>query len=61
MALGREEIYEPIGIADFHRQPEQFGLPEQTIQHLCAVAFDYQEAYSQERMMSSKPSQGRRR
>jgi NAD(P)H dehydrogenase (quinone) len=42
-ALGREVIYEPIGIADFRRQLEQFGLPEQTIQHLCAVALDFQE------------------
>ncbi|MDF5721559.1 MAG: NmrA family NAD(P)-binding protein [Rhizonema sp. PD37] len=41
--LGREVIYEPIGIADFRHQLEQFGLPEQTIQHLCAVALDFQE------------------
>src|SRR5258707_6894343 len=31
-ALGREVIYNPIGIADFRRQLEQFSLPEQTIQ-----------------------------
>jgi NAD(P)H dehydrogenase (quinone) len=42
-ALGREVIYKPIGIADFRRQLEQFGLPEQTIQHLCAVALDFQK------------------
>ena len=42
-ALGREVIYKPIGIADFRRQLEQFSLPEQTIQHLCAVALNFQE------------------
>jgi len=41
--LGREVIYTPVGIADFRSQLEQFGLPEQTIQHLCAVALDFQE------------------
>ncbi len=41
-ALGRDIIYEPIQVADFHRQLEDFGLPEQTIQHLCAVALDFQ-------------------
>ena len=40
--LGRQVIYQPIGIADFHRQLEEFGLPEQTIQHLTAVALDFQ-------------------
>jgi hypothetical protein len=59
-ALGREVIYEPIGIAEFRRQLEQFGLPEQTIQHLCAVALDFQEGLFAG-TMSSKPSQGRRR
>jgi NAD(P)H dehydrogenase (quinone) len=38
-AHGREVIYKPIGIADFRRQLEPFGLPEQTIQNLCPVAF----------------------
>jgi NAD(P)H dehydrogenase (quinone) len=42
-ALGREVIYKPIEIAEFHSQLEDFGLPEQTIQHLCAVALDFQE------------------
>src|SRR5271156_5910146 len=42
-ALGREVIYRPIEIADFRCQLEDFGLPEQTIQHLCAVALDFQE------------------
>jgi NAD(P)H dehydrogenase (quinone) len=42
-ALGREVIYKPIEIADFRRQLEEFGLPEQTIQHLCAVALDFQK------------------
>jgi NAD(P)H dehydrogenase (quinone) len=42
-ALGREVIYKPIEIADFRRHLKEFGLPEQTIQHLCAVALDFQE------------------
>jgi uncharacterized protein YbjT (DUF2867 family) len=42
-ALGRVVIYKPIAIADFQRQLEKFGLPERTIQHLCAVALDFQE------------------
>jgi NAD(P)H dehydrogenase (quinone) len=41
-ALGREVIYEPIEIADFRSRLQKFGLPEQTIQHLCAVALDFQ-------------------
>ena len=41
-ALGREVTYRPIEIAEFRRQLESFGLPEQTIQHLCAVAKDIQ-------------------
>jgi NAD(P)H dehydrogenase (quinone) len=41
--LGREVIYKPIEIADFRRQLTEFGLPEQTIQHLCAVALDFRE------------------
>jgi NAD(P)H dehydrogenase (quinone) len=39
-ALGREVIYKPIEIADFQYQLEEFGLPKQTIQHLCAVAVE---------------------
>src|SRR5208282_6210361 len=42
-ALGREVIYKPIEIADFRSRLKEFGLPEQTIQHLCAVALDFQE------------------
>jgi uncharacterized protein YbjT (DUF2867 family) len=42
-ALGREVIYKPIAIEDFQRQLEEFGLPERTIQHLCAVALDFQQ------------------
>jgi len=42
-ALGREVIYQPIEIADFRRQLKELGRPEQTIQHLCAVALDFQE------------------
>jgi NAD(P)H dehydrogenase (quinone) len=40
--LRREVIYKPIEVADFRRQLEQLGRPEQTIQHLCAVALDFQ-------------------
>ncbi len=42
-ALGREVTYRPIEIGEFRRQLELFGLPEQTIQHLCAVAKDIQD------------------
>jgi NAD(P)H dehydrogenase (quinone) len=42
-ALGREVIYRPIEIADFIQQEREVGLPEQTLQHLRAVALDFQE------------------
>jgi NAD(P)H dehydrogenase (quinone) len=42
-ALGREVIYRPIEIADFIQQLRALGLPEQTLQHLRAVALDFQE------------------
>lgn len=42
-ALGREVIYRPIEIADFIQQLRGLGLPEQTLQHLRAVALDFQE------------------
>ena len=40
-ALGRTVVYEPIEIPDYRRQLERLGMPEQMIQHLCAVAEDY--------------------
>jgi NAD(P)H dehydrogenase (quinone) len=42
-ALGREVIYRPIEIANFIQQLRELGLPEQTLQHLRAVALDFQE------------------
>ncbi len=39
--LGRTIRYEPMEIADYRRQLEGLNMPEQTIQHLCAVAEDY--------------------
>ncbi len=36
-------IFKPIEIVDFRRQLKEFGLPEQTIQHLSAVALDFRE------------------
>ncbi len=39
--LGRTIVYEPIKIADYRRQLEALNMPEQMIQHLCAVAEDY--------------------
>jgi hypothetical protein len=36
-------IFKPIEIVDFRRQLKEFGLPEQTIQHLSAVALDLRE------------------
>ena len=42
-ALGREVIYRPVEIADFIRQERAVGLPEQTLQHLAAVALDFRE------------------
>jgi NAD(P)H dehydrogenase (quinone) len=41
-ALGRAVTYSPIEIGDFRRQLDQLGRPGQTIQHLCAVALDFQ-------------------
>jgi len=41
-ALGRAVTYQPIEIAEFQRQLGAFGLPAQTVQHLCAVAMDFQ-------------------
>jgi NAD(P)H dehydrogenase (quinone) len=41
--LGREVFYKPIEITDFQYQLEEFGLPKQTIQHLCAVAVDIRD------------------
>lgn len=42
-ALGRQVKYRPIDIPEFQRQLESFGLPGQTVQHLCAVAQDIQD------------------
>lgn len=39
--LGRTIVYEPMEIPDYRRQLEGGGMPEQMIQHLCAVAEDY--------------------
>ena len=39
--LGRTIVYQPMEIAEYRRQLEQVGMPDQTIQHLCAVAEDY--------------------
>lgn len=39
--MGRTIVYQPMEIADYRRQLEGRGLPEQMIQHLCAVAEDY--------------------
>ena len=39
--LGRTIVYEPIEIAAYRAQLEARGVPEQLIQHLCAVAVDY--------------------
>ena len=39
--LGRPVVYEPIEITDYRRQLEALAMPEQMIQHLCAVAEDY--------------------
>ena len=40
-ALGRTIVYQPMEIPDYRRQLEALHMPEQTIQHLCAVAEDY--------------------
>jgi NAD(P)H dehydrogenase (quinone) len=39
--LGRTVVYEPMEIPDYRRQLEALNMPEQMIQHLCAVAEDY--------------------
>jgi len=39
--IGRTIVYRPMEIADYRRQLEGMNLPEQMIQHLCAVAEDY--------------------
>lgn len=39
--LGRTIVYQPIEIAEYRRQLEGLNMPEQMIQHLCAVAEDY--------------------
>ena len=36
-------IFKPIEVADCRRQLKEYGLPEQTIQHLSAVALDFRE------------------
>ncbi|CAN5209583.1 NmrA family NAD(P)-binding protein [soil metagenome] len=40
--LGRTIVYAPIAVSDYRRQLEARSMPEQMIQHLCAVAEDYQ-------------------
>ena len=40
--LGRIIVYKPMEIAAYRRQLEALHMPEQMIQHLCAVAEDYQ-------------------
>ena len=40
--LGRTIVYQPMEIPDYRRQLEALAMPEQMIQHLCAVAEDYQ-------------------
>lgn len=39
--LGRPIIYQPMEIAAYRQQLEALHMPEQMIQHLCAVAEDY--------------------
>ena len=39
--LGRAIVYQPMEISDYRRQLEALNMPEQMIQHLCAVAEDY--------------------
>jgi NAD(P)H dehydrogenase (quinone) len=41
--LGREVTYKPIEIEEYIQQETEVGLPEQTLQHLRAVALDFQE------------------
>jgi NAD(P)H dehydrogenase (quinone) len=40
--LGRKITYQPITIPEFRERLEKAGRPEFLIQHLCAVAIDYQ-------------------
>jgi NAD(P)H dehydrogenase (quinone) len=40
--LGRKITYQPITIPQFRERLEKAGRPEFLIQHLCAVAIDYQ-------------------
>ena len=40
--LSRKVTYQPITIPEFRERLEQAGRPEFLIQHLCAVAVDYQ-------------------
>jgi NAD(P)H dehydrogenase (quinone) len=39
--LGRTIVYQPMEIPDYRQQLEALNMPEQMIQHLCAVAEDY--------------------
>lgn len=39
--LGRTIVYQPMEIAEYRLQLEGLNMPEQMIQHLCAVAEDY--------------------
>jgi uncharacterized protein YbjT (DUF2867 family) len=39
--LGRTIVYQPMEIIEYRRQLEGLHMPEQMIQHLCAVAEDY--------------------
>ncbi len=41
-ALGRPIVYHPIDVEQFRHKLNQFGLPAQIVQHLCAVAVDFQ-------------------
>ncbi len=40
--LGRKIVYQPIGLDEFRGRLEKAGLGEFFVQHLCAVALDYQ-------------------
>ena len=39
--LGRTIVYQPMEVEPYRTQLQARGMPEQTIQHLCAVALDY--------------------
>ncbi|MDE1918623.1 MAG: NmrA family NAD(P)-binding protein [Sphingomonadales bacterium] len=41
--LGRTIVYEPMEVEAYRAQLQSRGMPEQTIQHLCAVALDYRD------------------